>query len=230
MCACVRVFVISFSFLFSDGLCSLSSTATVQPISFGQDAKYTCYLRLTLSALQALCNAGSGAGGTLPYFGNVSTSLGVWGNSDFVDVNQWVSIKQSSPGVGNWVASTRTCAGLTSSLNIEVATTDAGAFNNAQRRVLAAQIIYGTSTWQFTGEDATTPQLFPVFATASFIHVPHEGLEEYVPQAPPLLPKFPNDLLYPLYIESAATSAAPSAIIGVACALLALLLASAQQR
>lgn len=91
-------------------------------------------------------------------------------------------------------------------MNLEIATVDAGSLKNPQRRILAAEFSYTTSTWQFNKEDPTTSQLFPVFATVSFLHVQPSGLKEYVPVSPPLLPKFPNDLLYPLYIESAATT------------------------
>ena len=110
---------------------------------------------------------------------------------------------------------------------MEIATVNAGAFNNAQTRILSAQLTYSTSTWQFTGEDSSVAQRFPVFATATFIHVPIDGLHEYTPSAPPLLPKFPNDLLYPLYIQSAArNSAAPSLGLGLVCTLLAWMIAN----
>ena len=100
----------------SDGYCGLASTlasssstsasssssSSVHVVSFGQDSKFGCWVSLSLVQLQAVCLAGvgAGAGGVPGLFGNISTSLGVWGNSDFRDVNQWISIKQSLPTVG----------------------------------------------------------------------------------------------------------------------------------
>lgn len=112
-------------------------------------------------------------------------------------------------------------------INIEIATVDAGNVLNAQRRILKARVTYTTSTWVFRGETATKPEMFPVFASVSYVYVPISGLEVYTPTSPPLLPKFPNDLLYPLYIENAATNAAPTMVIG---ALAAAALASIMAR
>lgn len=124
-----------------------------------------------------------------------------------------------------WDSNTRTCSGLTTAVNLELVTVDAGAFNNPQRRVLAAEYTYSTSTWQFTASDTSTAQLFPVFATVSFIPLANDGATEYVPSAPPLLPKFPYDLLYPLYIESGATRTNAHTGLGLAAAgMLAVLL------
>jgi tectonic-1/3 len=209
-----------------DGLCTPSSGGgTQQAVTFGQDAKFVCYLSLNLAQLQALCAAGVGVGGVLPYFGNISSMVGVWGSSSFEHVNEWVTLSVASPAAGTWFDGTRTCAGITTTVGLEFATTDAGAFKNPQTRILAARQTYATSTWQFLGEDPTLPQKFPVAATVTFVHVAATSIDVYTPRSPPLLPDFPNDLLYPLYIESAAPSTVSAT--SAASALLLSLLASA---
>lgn len=75
----------------ASGLCSTSSTDPVHSVLFGHDAKFSCYLSLTQAQLAALCPTGLSA-----YFGNVSTSLGIWGNSDFQNVNQWITVEQGT--------------------------------------------------------------------------------------------------------------------------------------
>lgn len=186
--------------------CTTSGGVGGHSVLFGQDAKFACYLPLTVAQLQMLCESAP-ALAVRPYFGNVSTSLGVWGSSDFLHTNEWVTVDLPVGAQGVWNAATRTCAGLTTSLNLEVATIDAGAFKNPQTRILAAKYTFAPATWRFTHADATASQLFPVFAAVSFIHLPATGASDYTPSAPPLLPKFPSDLLYPLYIENSARTA-----------------------
>lgn len=113
-------------------------------------------------------------------------------------------------------------------LNIEIATVDAGNILNAQRRILKARLSYSTSTWVFRGEDSTVPELFPLVVSVSFVHVPISGLEVYTPSSPPLLPKFPNDLLYPLYIENGASRTAQGTmriVVALAAATIAAIMA-----
>ena len=74
------------------GLCSTSSADPVHSVLFGHDSKFSCYLSLTQAQLGSLCTTGLSS-----YFGNVSTSLGIWGNSDFQNVNQWITVEQSTP-------------------------------------------------------------------------------------------------------------------------------------
>jgi hypothetical protein len=204
----------------SGSRCTATGT-TAHPVLFGQDSKFSCYLPLNVAQLQALCQS-LPAAAVRPYFGNVSTSLGVWGNSDYLLTNQWITAELPVGAQGVWNAATRTCAGLTTTMNLEVATIDAGAFSNPQTRILAAKYSYTSSTWRFTHSDPTVAQLFPVFAAVSFIHLPAAGASYYTPGAPPLLPKFPYDLLYPLYIENAAVgqsslSASWMVVVTLAC-------------
>jgi len=197
----------------SAGLCSTTGTRS-SSIAFGQDQRLSCYLSLTQTDLQDLCTGSVMDPLALvgQYFGNVtqpSTNLylGIFGDADFRDVNEWIKVTKNSPTAPvNWDSSTRSCTGLPSGLVFDVATVDVGAFNNPQRRVLSAQMSYTTHAWSFLSADPTTTQYFPLVISVRFVHIPIDGTVDYVPDSPPLLPKFPSDLLYPLYIENAATT------------------------
>lgn len=58
------------------------------------------------------------------------------------------------------------------------------------------------NSWTFPSANRTQTVEFPITATVTFVEVIPDTVAEFVPGAPPVFPKFPRDLLYPLYIDS----------------------------
>ena len=81
--------------------------------------------------------------------------------------------------------------------------TQVGAEDNPQETILYGEVTYSTATWHFPSTNRSSTGFFPVTASVTFVEHDADDLTDFVPGAPPLFPKFPRDLLYPLYIDTA---------------------------
>jgi len=108
----------------------------------------------------------------------------------------------SIPSGGSWSATQRQCVGMPNSVNLEFVWADVGAINNPQPIIIGARFVYLTATWQFTADSANTVQPFPLLATVTWMKFP-TAFANFVPPGPPIFPRFPSDVLYPLYIPNA---------------------------
>ncbi len=189
-------------------LCAVPNLAghTRYNVTFGEDGSFGCFVSLTLANLQTLCAAGN----TLPYFNLLATHVGSFGNASNLLTRDWVQMSTNSLTESPvFTASTQSCSGIITSLTLRVLTADVGAFNNPQREILGVSVNYATSTWQFIGRNSGTAQRFPLVATVQFLNVPPPALNYFTPSPPPVLPALPNDVLYPLYLASSASSVRP---------------------
>jgi hypothetical protein len=123
-----------------------------------------------------------------------------------------------------WVEATGRCNSLVTGINIELFTKKVGAAYNPQQQILYAVASYSTATWRFPSTNRSSTHRFPVTASVTFVPAAMDEVEEYVPGAPPLFPRFPRDLLYPLYIDTntAYATAHPAVAALAASAMLAL--------
>ncbi|CAM9539622.1 unnamed protein product, partial [Heterosigma akashiwo] len=164
-----------------------------------------CTLTLTEAELEAVCDGTSSLveNGLLRYLQHNATVVGAFGNADPLDASQWVDIHISKGSLSqSWDARTRTCVGLFANVEHRFLTADVGGYDNPQRKIVAAQVLYGKEDWTFRPRTRRTTQTFVVANTVTWVHLEDQALEAYTPPAPPVLLEVPYDVFYPFYIES----------------------------
>jgi tectonic-1/3 len=190
----------------TNGVCDAVSGTQSDVITFGEDALYGCTVALRLQELKTLCPLG------LPAMLNVTETLvAQWGDSDYLNSFEWTTIVKNALPTAAWSEAKRTCVAMSNTMNIEFLTADIGAVANPQRKILRARVHYSSLDWVFASENDTAVQHFPVRVAVTFINLAPGALTDFVPESPPLLPKFPRDVLYPLYDNAAASS--PSVVV-----------------
>lgn len=182
------------------GTCTSEAAATLRhTVGFGTNAVFSCSLDLTLGQLVAEC---ADPALLRALFTAAFDRVGAFGNADFTVVPDWVEVAGLDPSDVStaYSSATRRCT-VTNALNLRFITADVGAQNNPQRRIVAARADLGsTGAWEFPRADGSGTASFPVTVTATFVHMEDQALEAYTPSAPPVLPRLPRDVLYPLYI------------------------------
>jgi len=177
-----------------------SSASRRYNVLFGHDSLFSCSSSYNLAALSAVCLTGLPA----TVFGLAGSHFAQFGNASFTISSQWspftVVARSLPPPATSWDATTRTCT-VQNALNLEFYYSELGAKNNAQSRIAAARVSFGTTKWQFTLDDPTAAQKFPVFSSVSFLRIPSAGIVDVTPPRLPLFPELPRDVLYPLYID-----------------------------
>ncbi|GAB5367975.1 hypothetical protein AAMO2058_001278100 [Amorphochlora amoebiformis] len=184
----------------STGACTVptSTTRLRQGIRFGVASMVGCKLSLTLADLESAC-----ASGIETYFNTSVTYIGQWGNSTLLNAKEWkkVDFDTFTTSAGAWGGyQTRTCTGMLNSAHWQFFTKRTGSVYNPQEMIVAARVKYQSTTWTFGGTDSTVAEDFLVFATADFYSIADDPSVD-TPKPPPLFPKFPHDVLYPLYTD-----------------------------
>ncbi len=67
---------------------------------------------------------------------------------------------------------------------------------NPQEKIVSASVSYQVSDWVFRQVLESTPQMFPLKTTVTFLAV-DQNADLFVPIAPALVPDLPWDLWYP---------------------------------
>jgi hypothetical protein len=176
-------------------------------IEFGRDRVQSCVARFTNAQLSSRCAANGP--GFADYLIVNATHVGSWGSSDPLNAADWIAIDAAtfSTASQSWTASTTsstgagTCTGIATILNVEFLVVRLGAKSNPQNKVVGARISYDTAT--IVVPDLDTSVDVEMRTVVTFAVLPEGGSQEVIPQAPPLLPKLPRDVLYPLFISSA---------------------------
>lgn len=181
------------------GACDAAGEA--QRLAFGVDALLSCTLELDLAALTTECADPALVRAALT--GGGWTHVAAWGGADFATAADWVEVDSlatlPAEVTSAWDADARSCV-LSNTLHLELLTADTGAKENPQRRVVAARASLSSEGGAWTHEgDAADALQYPVYVAVTYVHVPDQGLETYTPSAPPVLPRLPRDVLYPLY-------------------------------
>lgn len=210
---------------FGRSICPKSSSTLPQtPLKFGYDMSTGCVLSLNRAQFEALCCLGNSQCSSpkaasspyaspvsgIPYFFNLTAGyVGIYGNADPLDANQWMPLSTtiptstSSPRRFNPV--TGVCTNFYSSLNFQFLVAYTGEKLNPQNKIIAATAQLTTSSVAFRvpyGDNTTTQQV-PLTVTTSFIYTNAQNLAGYRPPPPPVLFQIPYDVFYPFY-ESAA--------------------------
>lgn len=187
-----------------DGLHSTS-------IGFGYNATASCMRRMTLAQLAALCGAGDGAvavraaaGAMLDAAVAGGVMVGVWGNSDAANVNEWVALSVVGwpAAAPTWSAADRTCSGIVTGYDLKIVTGVAFASDNVQKKVLYVQLCLTTGSWSFGARgDPTGAWAFPLKFTVRFSALDQGRPAAALRPAPPLAAPLPPDLFYPFLAE-----------------------------
>lgn len=172
-------------------------------ISFGQDTLASCYVELTFEELRDICKMENMY--YMKQYLNISTDyVGKWGDSDYYRLSDWLKIEYDATMKEPVFNEADGTCYLANRMNLEILTAKLGAMGNPQVTIIGARMTYGYSTWTFQSPDRSSanPQRLPIVMTVSFSNV-DTGLEPLVLEGPPILPKIPYDVLYPLFIERA---------------------------
>eukprot|EP00736_Rhodelphis_marinus_P011463 Rmarinus@m.5744 len=195
-----------------DGTCSSSSSRDVQ-VGMSHNSIIDCTVPITRTALQEYCmemeavtsitscECGSSASAFLGVAGCrlKDMYLGVWGNAVAENVEEWVplSLVQDAELDVTWNSATSTCEKVPTAINIEIITADLGSQANPQRRIVAARFMVNTNDWRVESLSSTAVEYVAVRQTVTFVNLPSEGLDYYVPPPPSSLPTVPDDFFYP---------------------------------
>ena len=177
-------------------------------VGFMADMAASCTKTVNLAELKTLCDAASTLDGTANSADvNINAShamyVGVWGNADPLQrATDWLEVTRTFPTTqAAWVAKSRSCTGLVTSMHYEVLVAQAGEGGNPQRKVVAMNVRFGTENVAFRMGGQTDRQQLVFTSTVTFIA--WEGASATAATAPlvlgvrPLLPAMPADLFYP---------------------------------
>lgn len=136
---------------------SVSDTLSEQSIMFGYDISTGCSLQIDRDTLEAMCSDPSSSSYVnpdtlLPYFLDfTNASIGIFGNADPLDVDQWLSIEKTTAattdaytGSVSWTDATSTCTGFPTGLNIRLLVAYSGEKTNPQNKIISASYEYTT--------------------------------------------------------------------------------------
>lgn len=171
-----------------------------QLVRFGQNLRMGCLNHLTFAELKAFCYKPDALQSML----NLTIShVGRWGNSDYNNIDDWVPVTFEANNIRpSWEQGSGKCRNFVNTINIELFTKKRGAETNPQTEIIAAVVSYDRTTWTFPSPNRDATAAFPMSAAVTFVEHAPELVTEFVPDGPPIFPKFPRDILYPLYIDN----------------------------
>ena len=113
-----------------------------------------------------------------------------------------------------WDSGAKSCAGIVSGLDLEFLTSIVGEASNPQARIVAVRARYALDTWTFT---EAARQKFVLRTSVTFTAL-RATTTDFVPPAPPVIPKLPSDLFYPFLgtstgNENKLTSGSPTPVL-----------------
>ncbi len=126
--------------------------------------------------------------------------VGVWGNSNYSQPDQWVALAPSNapPGPLQWSAATGTCSNLITGLDITLLSGISGDGANPQPKLLYGRACFRYGTWKW---DAANPvgsaQRFPLSFKVYFKAAAQAPPTSTTKPSPPLAMPLPPDLFYP---------------------------------
>ncbi len=184
-----------------DGTCkeSISDKAKEfgDQVLYGIDAKVGCSTSYTPSQLQTLCDKKS-----VPDQFNMSYStlrVGIFGNANPYRIDQkssWVPITvATAPTSSKYTDPERVCKDLITGVEYEFLVAKVGSYGAPQEKIVAARVVYKTSTIYL--DQSGSNQNVYYTSSATFVTLEEGVGVPYVPDAPPLLPVLPYDVFYP---------------------------------
>jgi hypothetical protein len=129
-----------------------------QPILFGYDQFTSCTLTLTRAELEGLCCSSSDcstsettdyadSSGSPFFFTNVTAGyVGLWGNSDPLDISQWTSFAiRTASTTRAWDSTTGICTGMPTGVNYKFLVVSAAEKSFPQNKIVSAEVEYTTA-------------------------------------------------------------------------------------
>ena len=219
-----------------------ADSASLLPVTFGEDMAVSCELKLTRSQLQSLCSSLGGAqSSTATYIGlgsvstdssstaTISTHIGNFGNADPWKTWQWHAINLPTSGGSSgpaWDSVNGRCTNLVSGVDIEFLVAPIGSAQNPQFKIMASRLSYSTSTWSYTRPDSQK-QTFLLTSTVTFTYYSKGDLTTVYKPAPQIAPSMPSDIWYPfgssttegksqIFVSSGSSSTVPALFAALA--------------
>ena len=217
----------------------VSSGLSYSSVSFGYDVSTGCMLSLTRTGLQAFCQKTSttylDSSGYSYFFydsqtGAVITNgyVGIYGNADPLDPNQWLKIQVITPTVSpTWDDTNGICSGAITGIEYKFLVTQSGEKTHPQNKIIAAYATFVSRdlTWTSAqGDTASSVKNYPLTVTVSFINKNDAQLKGYKPPAPPVLFTVPYDVFYPFYESNSASLVTSTSYITILMIILSILL------
>ncbi|KAJ1565486.1 Ubiquitin-conjugating enzyme E2 J1, partial [Nowakowskiella sp. JEL0078] len=184
------------------------------PITFGEDIISGCSMYFTFKNLTSNCQAIRENIFKIQTLTIDSlTHVGRFGNSSYLNINEWIQIiKPSSLSVDGSVIITGTppgrCDGVLSSLEIRFLTANFGSKGNPQKGIVGVQIYYNQGQFKFSCirrndclMSSQNQQAFQVVSTVSWIDIPNQRAQMFIPPPPRLIPPLPDDIFYPFKLS-----------------------------
>jgi hypothetical protein len=129
-------------------------------VKFGYDLATGCVLYLNRSELNDLCCQGGSCSSSsaspfsnpstgIPYFFNFTPGyVGIYGNSDPLDISQWFAITQSvSSATRDWVDKNSICYNMFTGMNYQFLVAKSGEKAYPQNKIVAASVEITSSNW-----------------------------------------------------------------------------------
>ncbi|KAF5835100.1 hypothetical protein DUNSADRAFT_7906 [Dunaliella salina] len=196
----------------TDGTCSAGAQG--DSVRFGANSTTNCAIELTRAQLESFCNSGNPQRYLEDAMRDVYTAIvteearvGIWGNSDPDNVNEWLQVRVSNFPFNemSFSASPASCSNVVVGYDLKVLTGVAFASNNLQRKVLYVHLCFRTDTWTFPAtKSASEPHRFYLTSTATFVPKDQEKRTNVKKPSPPLRTNVPEDIFYPFVTSSAA--------------------------
>lgn len=173
-----------------------------ESVLFDVDSVYSCSLALNISALQTLCTQNS-----ISQISSTITQIGRYGNADYTNINDWVSILTDTSPIATWNSLKNTCNNIAGGVEYQIVIAKSGAVINEQWKVQGVKKVYYPLTWTFRGDMSSTNN-FWVETRVRFVRVSGQPTIQKNYPAPNFLPFLPQDVFYPfsLIYSEASTS------------------------
>jgi len=184
-----------------DGTCKTSisdkTTEFGDQVLYGVDGRVGCSVSYTPAEIKTLCDKKAVPTHFNMTFDNVR--IGAFGNANPYKIDtksSWVPISTETPPVSSkYTDPERVCSDLITGVEYEFLVAKVGSYEAPQNKIVAARIVYKTSTIYLDHSGNNENIYFS--SSATFVTL-EEGVGiPYVPEAPPLLPVLPYDVFYP---------------------------------
>ncbi|CAD8183032.1 unnamed protein product [Paramecium octaurelia] len=174
----------------SDSTCTLSddqNPLNYEPLRFGQNLQFSCSYSLNQTTISTFSWSGLQIFNSFPY----STLLGLartplFGTSSLDFVNTTTEVPQT-----DYIYFTQ---------HVLIFTDEFGMKEGRQNYISSFKIVYSNAILK-TNIPADT-KIYRFNLKVRFINLPHDDIENSVPQDPPFIPQLPSDIFFPIWYET----------------------------
>ncbi|KAJ3123616.1 Ubiquitin-conjugating enzyme E2 J1 [Nowakowskiella sp. JEL0407] len=137
-----------------------------------------------------------------------------FGNASYLNVNEWIMIlKPSSQSVdGSQITlgdTPGTCSNVLTSLDIKFIVANFGSKKNPQKGIVGAQVQYISGYLRYkcsypldcTVTGRSKLQAFQISSSVTWVDLPDQTTNMFIPPPPKLIPSLPDDIFYPFQLS-----------------------------